>query len=385
MDFTLQKTVTFLIFIGIGVLLKLKFKSKEEIDGIKKIILNLALPATIGIALLGVEIDPGLLLLPFVALGLNLLLYWAFPYLTVFTGLKKGTSQYRTARLLIPSLAPGLSCFPFILEFLGDDYLAQAAMADLGNKVFVLIVLYLVAMNWHYKLQARQIRKTGSKIKSLLQAMISEPVNVFIGVALVLVGFGISMDSLPVIISDSLQRLSLLMTPLVLLFIGLAVKIKRKQFARLISILFLRAALVTGTCGLLIALGGIQLTNDILLFLAFGLSACSFWPFAHISAVEVQEDHVPRKQRTFDSNFAVSLLALSFPLSTTLILGILSSGSLFSSATPVMVLTLVLLTIGMTPYVVKQVKRTRKRSEKAKLERIRYRTALTDNPKAFKL
>lgn len=379
MDFTLQKTITFLLFIGIGVLLKLKFKSKEELNGIKKIILNLALPATIGIALLGVKIDTGLLLLPFVALGLNLLLYLTFPYVSAFAGLKKGTPQYRTARLLIPSLAPGLSCFPFILEFLGDTYLAKAAMADLGNKVFVLIILYLIAMSWHYKLQAKEVRKVSSKVKSLLRSMLSEPVNIFIGVALVLVALGISMDSLPFVVSDSLKRLSVMMTPLVLLFIGLAVNIKKKQFAQLISILFLRASFVTMICGVMITIGGIHLTNDILLFLAFGLSACSFWPFAHISVVEVQEEAIVKKKRTFDSNFAVSLLALSFPLSTMLILGILSSGALFSSSASVLTLSAGLFTIGLVPFLMKKVKASRKRSEKAKLERIRYRTALTDN------
>lgn len=380
MDITLQKTITFLVFIGIGVLLKLKFKSKEEINGIKKIILNLALPATIGIALLGVKIDTTLLLLPFLALALNVILYLAFPFLTAFTGLQKGTPQYRTARLLIPSLAPGLSCFPFILEFLGDAYLAKAAMADLGNKVFVLIVLYLVAMSWHYKWQAKKVRKTSAKVKSLLRSMLSEPVNVFIGVALVLVTLGISMDTLPFVVSESLKRLSVMMTPLVLLFIGLAVKIKRKQFAQLVSILFLRASLVTLICGTMIALGGIRATNDILLFLAFGLSACSFWPFAHISVVEVQEEKVAKKRRTFDSNFAISLLALSFPLSTSLILGILSSGSLFSTAPSVLILAAVLFSIGLVPFILKKISASRKRSEKEKMERIRYRTALTDNP-----
>ncbi len=379
MDFTFQKTITFLLFIGIGLLLKLKFKSQEEISGIKKIILNLALPATIAIALLGVKIDTGLLLLPFFALALNFILFLAFPYLIPFTGLKKDSPQYRTARLLIPSLAPGLSCFPFILEFLGEDYLAKAAMADLGNKVFVLIILYMIAMNWHYKLQAQKIQKNSSKLKSLLKALVSEPVNVFIGLALVLVGLGISMESLPFIISDSLQRLSGIMTPLVLLFIGLAVKIRKKQFSQLVSVLFLRAGLVTAICCIVMALGGIRSINDTLLYLAFGLSACSFWPFAHISAVEGHEEKLLKKQRTFDSNFAVSLLAFSFPLSTILILGILSSGNLFSNAFPVFVLSLILFIVGLAPALIKKVVQLRKRSEKEKLEWIRYRTALGEN------
>ncbi|WP_257212809.1 hypothetical protein [Maribacter sp. 4U21] len=174
MDLTLQKTITFVLFIGIGILLKLKFKSKEELTGIKKIILNLALPATIFLALIGVKIDSALLSLPFLALMLNMILFLVFPYLIPLTGIAKNSPQYRTARLLVPSLAPGLSCFPFVIEFLGDDYLAKAAMADLGNKVFVLIILYLVAMNWYYRKRAVKTTSNTKKIKSLVLAMISE-------------------------------------------------------------------------------------------------------------------------------------------------------------------------------------------------------------------
>ena len=47
MDINLQKTLLFLLFIGIGILLKVKLKNKSELAGIKVIILNLALPATI--------------------------------------------------------------------------------------------------------------------------------------------------------------------------------------------------------------------------------------------------------------------------------------------------------------------------------------------------
>jgi len=61
METTIQKTILFIIFIGIGFILKRKFTTKAEIQGLKKIILNLALPATIFIALMGVEIDRNLL------------------------------------------------------------------------------------------------------------------------------------------------------------------------------------------------------------------------------------------------------------------------------------------------------------------------------------
>lgn len=347
MDIGFQKTIVFLFFIFIGVLLKTKFKSKEEITGIKKIILNLAVPATIFIALLGVQVELNLLLLPLLALALNLLLFVVFPFVLPVLGIKKETPEFRTAKLLVPSLAPGLSCFPFVLEFLGEEYLAKAAMADLGNKVFVLIFLYLVAMKWYLRLHDKTQKKGISKLGSMLKVTVSEPVNLFIVAALVLLAFGVNMTSLPFIFSETLLKLSLIMTPLVLLFIGLAVKIKRKQFVQLFSLLSLRAGLVFFISGVFVATTGIQATNEILLLLAFGSSACSFWPYAHISSIDSLEMDTNSTKRTFNTNYAISILALSFPFSTLLILGVLNSGTLFTQTPFIFATSAALVVIGL--------------------------------------
>ena len=347
MDINLQKTFLFLLFIGIGLLLKVKLKDKSELAGIKVIILNLALPATIFIALLGVNIEASLLLLPLIALLLNVVLFFVTPLVFPVLGIKRGTPNFRTGQLLVSSLAPGLSCFPFILEYLGDSYLAKAAMADLGNKVFVLLILYLVAMRWHYKTQEIQNTSNKAKLKSLCIAMVSEPVNIFILVALVLLSFGLHMESLPFIVSESLSRLSLLMTPLVLLFIGLSVKIKKRQFAQIISVLLLRAGIVVLLGIGLISIANITIAQDRLLLLAFGLSACSFWPFAHIAAVDAQENRVLNFRKTFNQNFAINILAISFPLSVVLILGILSAGTLFANIDTMLILATALITGGL--------------------------------------
>ena len=360
MDVSLQKTITFILFIGIGLLLKIKFNTKAEVVGIKKIILNLALPATIFIALLGIKINADLLLLPLLALLLNALLFFVFPLVLPVLGIKKESSHYRTAKMLIPSLAPGLSCFPFVMEYLGDSYLAKAAMADLGNKVFVLMILYLIAMNWHYKVQKKKAQSGKAKLKSLGIAMISEPVNVFIAVALLLVAFGFNMESLPLFASETLSRLSLLMTPLVLLYIGLAVNIKKNQLVQILGILMLRAGFVILITGVFVVFSGVSIQKDILLMLAFGLSACSFWPFAHISAVDAAEADDTKK--TFNPNYAISILALSFPLSTILILGILSSGNIFAEPTSIFILggILSIAGFGLPFFLQKKIKITEK-------------------------
>ncbi|MDM9630308.1 permease [Robiginitalea aurantiaca] len=356
-----EKTLVFLVFILLGVLLKAKFKSPSEVNGIKKIILNLALPATIFIALLGMEVKTNLLLLPLMALAFNLVLFATMPLLLPLVGILKDTSSYRTAMLLLPSLAPGLSCFPFVLEFLGETYLAKAAMADLGNKVFVLIILYMVAMRWYY---ARNLNaNTGSKAKiaSLLKTLVTEPVNLFIGFALLLLFLGYSMDSLPFVIRNSLSKLSFIMTPLVLLFIGLAIRIKRKQFFQIFSLLAIRAGMVFFLVALWVSWVRIPLQEDLLLMLSFGLSACSFWPFAHLSVVEGLETE--KETKTFNSTYAIGILALSFPFSTLLILGVLNSGALFTSSSNIWLSSFLLFGIGtlfpMLKIMVRKVKNLR--------------------------
>ena len=369
----MEKTLVFLVFIFLGMGLKTKFKSSEEINGIKKIILNLALPATIFIALLGIKVEVNLLLLPLMAVFLNVLLFAISPFLLPIVGVQKNTPSYRTARLLIPSLAPGLSCFPFVLEFLGEDYLAKAAMADLGNKVFVLIVLYMVAMHWFYA--RNQESQTGGKAKllSLLKTLVTEPVNLFIGVALILLVLGFNMESLPFFISDSLAKLSLMMTPLVLLFIGLAVKIKRQQFAEILSLLLLRAGLVFLISAVFVLVSGVSVQSEILLMISFGLSACSFWPFAHLSLVDGLE--VDKKSKTFDSNYAVAILALSFPLSTVLILSVLNSGAVLGSPVNIFIVGSVLLLLGTLYPVIKLLS---KKVSKLNLASTKMETASTE-------
>ncbi|WP_051907714.1 permease [Flavimarina sp. Hel_I_48] len=341
--FTLQKSLLFIVFIGIGLLLKYKFNGSAELNGVKKIILNLALPATIFIALMGIQVKIDLLILPVLALFLNIILFFIFPYILPALGIKKGSPKYRTAQLLIPSLAPGLSCFPFILEFLGENYLAKAAMADLGNKIFVLLILYVVAMRFYYALNKKNNRSNKTKIKELLIALVSEPVNLFIGAALLLVCFGINMKTLPFVIGESMQRLSLMMTPLVLLYIGLAVNIKKEQFFQIFGMLSLRAGFAVFFAAMIIAIIGLNSANDILLLLVFSLSSCSFWPFAHIAAVEtLEKEDVITSKRTFNADFAIGLLALSFPFSVLVILGVLSSGTVFTSVSTILVLGAVL-------------------------------------------
>lgn len=340
MSLALQKTIAFLVLILVGLLLQQKIRNKEELSGIKTLILSIALPATIFVALLKIEIGSGLLLLPLLALLFNLTLFGLSRYLLPALGFVHGTAEYRTARLLFASLAPGLSCFPFIIEYLGEQELARAALADIGNKVFVLIILYLMAMRWYFGGQAAQpAQNLRHRLRGLVLSLINEPVNLVIVTALLMLTLGLRLESLPAIVQDTVGRMSALMTPLVLLFIGMAVRLRREEIRPILQLLTCRAGLAFLLCaGLLVVVPGLP-TASVLLAVVFTQSAVSFWPFAHMTVVSQLEGE---PARTFRPALALNLLALSLPFSTVIILLVFTLGPVFSAPLPLLLIGLAL-------------------------------------------
>ena len=349
MSDALQKTLTLLLLIGLGLLLRTKFKSKAQTDGIKEMVLSVALPATIFIALMKIQVDITLLLVPLVTLVFNFFMYFTLPFVLPVFGVEKNSTTGRTLMMLLPSLAPGLSCFPFIAEFLGEKSLAMAAMADVGNKFFVLIFLYVVAMNMFLKNSSGAKVKMGQKIKSLLGNLIKEPINMIIVSAILLLSLGFNYKSLPPVVADVFDKTSAMMTPLVLIFIGLAVQLKEGNKRLVISILLFRAGLTMLFSTMVIAVTGISEPTLVLLAVVLPLSSASFWPFAHISAFNLREENkeVAKERRTFDLELSVLVLAFSLPFSTLLILGMLSVGTFFTHLPTLVVTGLLLIGSGI--------------------------------------
>lgn len=349
MDFALQKTLELLLIIGLGILLQKKI-AKQDLKGVKTLILSVALPATIFVALLKIELKGSLLIFPIVVLAFNLIVLFAAKYFLTITLPKEEKAKKRTLMMLLPSLAPGLSCFPFIIIYMGDDSLALAALADVGNKVFGLILLYMLAMHW-YHLRSINNKKTstGSKMKNLVLSLVNEPINIVIVLGLILLGLGLTITSLPQFLQSTLSSMKVLMTPLVLLFIGMAVRVNSGEFSVIISVLLRRAGL-TFCLSAIVAFLIPSLTPALLLLMVvFPQSCCSFWPFAHMSAVHSMEEKNDQKEHTFDINFGVNILACSLPFSTVLIIGIFSFSEFFVDPIIILGIGAGVLTISFIP------------------------------------
>ncbi|GAO41604.1 AEC family transporter [Flavihumibacter petaseus] len=352
MSIALQKTITLLLLIATGVLLRSRFRNQEAFGGIKEIILSVALPSTIFVALMKVEVNSSLWLIPLLTLIFNLLIYLTVPLAFPLFGLDRNSPAGRTILLLVPSLAPGLSCFPFIAEFLGQHSLALAALADVGNKFFVLIFLYVAAMQMFLRNSSHEAVPLGGKVRYLLFSLVKEPVNLVIAIALILLSLGLHYGTLPLVITDLMDKTSALMTPLVLLYIGLAVQWKESRKKLIVSVLFLRAGISLLLSAVLIAVCRITDYNLVLLCLVIPLSSASFWPLAHITTFHQRENQLglSKERRSFDPDLAVLLLGFSLPLSTLLILGILSAGKTFVQPLAPVICGTVLLALGVIPY-----------------------------------
>jgi malate permease and related proteins len=354
MSDALQKTITLILLIVLGLILRGKFKNKEQLNGIKEIVLSVALPATIFIALMKIQVDSTLFFIPLAALAFNFFMYYASPVAFGFFGVEKDSSTARTLVMLLPSLAPGLSAFPFIAEFLGEEGLAKAAMADVGNKFFVLIFLYIIAMNMFLKNSVNEEANLSRKIKDLLLSLVKEPINILLVLAITLLSFGVSYKTLPSVVADLFDKTSAMMTPLVLIFIGLAVQLKEGRKRLVMSMLTFRAGITLLFSAALIALFNLSDPTMVLLAVVVPLSSASFWPFAHISVFNLREEAkgMSKERRTFDVELAVLILAFSLPMSTILILGILSTGTMFTHLSTIVTAGVILTALGTVPNLV---------------------------------
>ena len=326
----MEKSLSFLILIVIGVAFRAKVTNKDQVGTIKNLILTIALPAVILSALLKIDLSASLIYPPLLVLGCNFLMFAAVRYLLpLFIKRKVNTDNRRTLMLMLPSLAPYLSCFPFLTEFADPDSIGIAAIADTGNKLFILIFLYFMAMYWTYgrKLAVRtESSKKGSGWKKLVDVLL-QPINFTLIVALTASILGYRLSALPSYVQDSLLYLRNLLTPCILIFIGLAVRVKGKEFQLILGLLLWRSGIAFTISAMAIHFLHFNSVAITMLVVAFPQSSCSFLPYAQMS---VFYEFDRRRRKVFNPELALSLLAISLPFSSIAIVSIYSVGNFFT-------------------------------------------------------
>lgn len=348
-NLVIQKAIALLFLIIVGYALNRKFQDPVSVSTIRNFILNVALPATIFLSTIEINTQLDLLLLPSFALGVNIYLMLIGIFLSYLLLKKAGKAKRRALILLFPSLAPGLTVYPFVEQFLGKQGLAWAALADTGNKLFVLIGLYALAIYWYRKSSDQHNSHVKMQWKSIALFLLGEPVNIAIIIGLILATSHLSTESLPLALTDTIQKLAACATPLILFYVGISLNLKSFQFGILLMILLARSG-----AGFLFSAAAIALLHPptleaTVLFIALPQASCSLWPLLHATRINQQDtpsedgNASGEKPTFFDTNFATSLLALSFPFSIFVLLLVFSSGTSFNSPSQLGITGLILL------------------------------------------
>ena len=346
MQLIYSKIAVFFLLIILGISLKNKFGDKPEKLGIKKFILNISLPATILISFISFKIELDFLYLPLAGIALNFFLFLLSPSILKITRIKKASKKGKTLMMLLSSFAPGISCFPIIEEFLGSEYLIRASLIDFGNKLFVLVFLLILSYRLHYLTQGIKYKKNNISTKNILKSIFTEPINLVLIFSTIILSLGFTIDEIPNIFVDLLNRMKDTLTPLVLIFIGLSIIFSKEALKDIIPLLFIRAGVCLFFTICAINIFGLSNGEDTIFYLALSLSSVSFWPFAHMTLINEVEKKAKIKNRTFDIGYGLNFLAYSLPFSTILILLLVSQRNTTLDFSFVLLLSVIMILIG---------------------------------------
>lgn len=209
--------VIFLILIG-NLLHRFKFFKESTIDDIKKIVVNISLPALLFTAFAETSFEAGYLLIIIsvfavcgLMLGIGSLIQRSFKienryYPSLFSGFETGMMGYSV----------------FVAVY-GAENMYKLAVIDLGQVTFVFFVL----ISFLYKLNGDSVTKKGlvlSFIKSpVIISIIAGIIAGITGIAGLIKGFAVSNS-----VYETIKLASTLTVPLICLVIGYELKISLK-------------------------------------------------------------------------------------------------------------------------------------------------------------
>ena len=386
-----SEITVFFILILLGFLLKFKFNKPDFKNGLKLYILNIALPATIFISIVSVQINSKYLLFPLIALFFNIMIFFLSPILlkiSNITDVRKRSTLY----MLLASFAPGLSCFPIINEFLGYESLAKASIIDFGNKVFVLIFLFFVAFKFHNSNLNNTNNKSNKPIKTVVKSLFLEPINIVIIVAVLFLSSSSTINDIPLLLINLFSKIKDTLAPVVLAIsiaipphpqpisktLIFSIVFNKHVVKNILPLLFIRSGLCLLLSSACIHLTGFTISEDIKLFLILSLSSVSFWPFLHMTFVDNLEKNIEEGKKTFDTRYGLNFLAYSLPFSTIIILSLFSNEEILLDFNNIYLIAVsfllfgVLLTIIFNPFKFKS-------KEKKSLDRRNFRSDFITN------
>lgn len=210
------------------------FLTPTLVEGLRQLVVNLALPAVLFLSFLAIDLQPAFVLLSAVIFAIC-------------------AALFALGRLLQPRFAPGHPYFPFLMTgfeygMLGVSLFGSAyglanigfiAVIDLGHEIFI----------WFAYLPLLLIQRDGRQNPiDLLRSFVTSPVVIAIvaGIILNLLGLATHLTAWPVsgALISVLELLANLTIPLILLLVGFGIQLDRDGLSEAGRVVALRLAVL---------------------------------------------------------------------------------------------------------------------------------------------
>jgi len=231
----INRVLPIVLLISLGYLLRRKrFISDKGIDDLRKLIVNLALPAVLFLSFLQIELEVKFLF--FIVLTFSLCV-----------------TLYGLGKLLEPHFGADHEYFPFLMtgfeygmlgislygSAYGLDKIGHIAIVDLGHELFIWFIFLALLIKKRDGIQNSRI---------LLTSFLKSPVIIAIlsGVLVNLLGVSELLYSLPVSggVLVTLEYLGNLTVPLILIIVGFGINLDRDYIGEALSVTGLRLVLL---------------------------------------------------------------------------------------------------------------------------------------------
>eukprot|EP00747_Dinoflagellata_sp_TGD_P168854 gnl/TRDRNA2_/TRDRNA2_196240_c0_seq1.p1 gnl/TRDRNA2_/TRDRNA2_196240_c0~~gnl/TRDRNA2_/TRDRNA2_196240_c0_seq1.p1 ORF type:complete len:761 (-),score=164.61 gnl/TRDRNA2_/TRDRNA2_196240_c0_seq1:126-2408(-) len=332
-DYEWEVPVTFLIILLIGRWLQAKKAIVEHVMGFQQAILGCLLPmflykgiVSISTTESGITTSARLWCYPFLALLCSVVMMLGFLVLQAATGVFRDRCQRNTVGIMFASLAPELATFAFIesvVENIEPTTITggHAGLADLGAKLFALLVLHIAAM-W---LSVRSLREnkealaalgsseatpygqqpqteveTATSMKLLgvkalgppLRAYFVEPTNFVSMIAVVLFAAGPVLLEQQSLWGKVVEYLAACSSPAIFAIMGIKFRVgqMKAQHLKLLSLMAFRSGLALLFACFLRYVDLATELSEVVFWIIFGNSPISFWPYTHISMHACEEE-----------------------------------------------------------------------------------------------
>ncbi len=230
----LFKVMPVLVLLLLGYMIKLKgFLSTEAVTEIKRLVVNISLPALLFLVFLDVDFRVGYFLVILVIFLANILMLFLG---RGFAGLFAVENPYFP--LLFTGFEVGMLGIPLFGAVYGLENVKYMGVVQIGQELYVWFILLGLIFS---------LRKEGSNYRQVLQSFISSPViiAIILGIVVNLTGLNtLAGDSnLYKALMNSLDLIAGLTVPLILIIIGYEINFKTGNLRLPLKIIGLRLIL----------------------------------------------------------------------------------------------------------------------------------------------